>query len=64
MKISKDVALQLHEKLKTSHKKWYTLPFQELVLINNFHSFEVPNGLKYFFDVDTKDDLDKLSNIK
>ena len=63
MKISKDVALQLHEKLKTSYQGWYTIPLPELVNINDFHSFEVPKDLKYCFDVDTKEDLDKLSNI-
>ena len=63
MKISKDVALQLYEKLKTSHQGWYTIPLPELVNVNDFHSFEVPKDLKYCFDVDTKEDLDKLSDI-
>ncbi len=64
MKISKDVAFQLYEKLETSHEKWYTVSFPELVLANDFYSFEVPKNLKYCFDVDTKEDLDKLSNMK
>ncbi len=64
MKISKDVAFQLYEKLKNSYEKWYTLPLPELVLANDFYSFEIPKDLKYCFDVDTKEDLDKLSNIK
>ncbi len=64
MKISKNVAMQLYEKLKTSYQKWYTLPLPELVPANNFYSFEVPKTLKYCFDVDTKEDMDKLSNIE
>ena len=64
MKISKKVAEQLYKKLETSHQKWYTVPFPELVSVNDFHSFEVPKNLKYFFDVDTKEDMEKLSNIK
>ena len=64
MKISKKVAIQLHEKLKNSYQKWYTLPLPDLVPANNFYSFEVPKTLKYCFDVDTKEDMDKLSNIK
>ncbi len=64
MKISKNVAVQLHEKLKTSYQKWYTLPLPDLTLANSFYSFEVPKSLKYLFDVDTKEDMDKLSDIK
>jgi len=63
MKISKDVAIQLYEKLKDSYPQWYTIPLPKLVLSNEFHSFEVPNDLKYCFDVDTKEDMDKLSGI-
>lgn len=64
LQISRDVAIQLHEKLKTSYQGWYTIPLPEIVAINNFYSFEVPKSLKYCFDVDTKEDLDKLLNIK
>ncbi|MEK6841887.1 MAG: NTP transferase domain-containing protein [Nanoarchaeota archaeon] len=63
MKISKNVATQLHEKLKTSHQGWYTLSLPEIVLNNDIYSFEITEDLKYCFDVDTKEDLDKLSNI-
>jgi choline kinase len=64
MKISKKTAVQLYEKLKTSYQGWYTLPLPELIHSNDFYCFEVPKDLKYCFDVDTKEDLDKLSNIK
>ena len=64
MKISKNVALQLYEKLKTSYHGWYTLPLPELVQSNDFYCFEVPENLKYCFDVDTKEDLDKLLDLK
>ncbi|MEK6840364.1 MAG: NTP transferase domain-containing protein [Nanoarchaeota archaeon] len=64
MKISKKVAVQLYEKLKTSYQKWYTLPLPELVPVNNFYSFAVPKTLKYCFDVDTKEDLERLSKIR
>jgi choline kinase len=63
MKISKNAASQLYEKLKTSYQGWYTIPLPELVRTNNFYCFEVPKDLKYCFDVDTKEDLDKLSKI-
>lgn len=63
MKISKDIAKQLHEKLKISHQKWYTLPLPEIVQKNDFYSFEIPKSLKYCFDVDTEEDLKKLSDI-
>ncbi len=64
MKLSKNVASQLHEKLKTSYQGWYTLPLPEIVKDNDLFSFEISDDLKYCFDVDTKEDLDKLSNIK
>jgi choline kinase len=63
IKMSRDVALQLHEKLKTSYQGWYTTPLPEIVRDNDIYSFQVPNDLKYCFDVDTKEDLDKLSSI-
>ncbi len=61
--LSKKTAAYLFEKLKTSYSGWYTIPFEELVSTNNFHSFEIPSNLKYYFDVDTKEDLDRLSII-
>ncbi len=64
MKISKSVAEQLYEDLKIFHQKWYTISLPKLVNTNNFYSFEVPKTLKYCFDVDTGEDLKKLSIIK
>lgn len=63
LKISKNVASQLYNELKTSYQGWYTIPLPKIVLNNDIYSFEVPKNLKYCFDVDTKEDLDKLSNM-
>ena len=63
MQISKYVVVQLYEKLKDSYQGWYTIPLPELVFANEFHSFEVPHDLKYCFDVDTKEDMERLADI-
>ena len=63
MKISKNIAIKLNEKLKNFRQGWYTIPLTDLIPVSDFYSFEVPKNLKHCFDVDIKEDLDKLSSI-
>lgn len=61
LKISREAAKELLEELKDSYQGWYTIPLTKIVRNHVFHSFSVPNDLKYYFDVDTREDMDKLS---
>jgi 2-aminoethylphosphonate-pyruvate transaminase len=63
MKLSKDVSKQLTEALATQHKGWYTLPLPKIVESNEFYHFPIRQDLKFCFDVDTKEDYERLQRI-
>jgi 2-aminoethylphosphonate-pyruvate transaminase len=63
MKLSKEVSKQLTEALETQHEGWYTLPLPKIVEKNEFYNFPIRQDLKFCFDVDTKEDYERLQSI-
>jgi len=62
-KLSSYVARDLLARLKGKIQGWYTVPLVESVNVNDFYSFAIPKSLKFYFDVDTMEDFQKLKII-
>ncbi len=63
--ISKNNAIKLKNDLSTSEmqKGWYTIPLVDIVNNGEFYSVEIPDGLKFCFDIDNPEDCERLKSI-
>jgi 2-aminoethylphosphonate-pyruvate transaminase len=65
LKLSAEKAKELRQALSIGEfwETWYTMPMPTIVNKGNFYNFPVPKSLKFCFDVDTKEDYEKLKEL-
>ena len=63
--LSKKNVIKLRDALSTENmqKGWYTIPIVDIVNEGEFNSIEIPNDLKFCFDIDNPEDYEKLKKL-
>jgi len=65
LKVSVDKARELKNSLENQKfwNTWYTIPLVDIVNKGGFYTFVLPKSLKFYFEVDDKEDYQKLQEL-